>query len=102
MAGLYWAIDVRGWRAWARPFVVYGMNPIAVFVASGLLSKSLILWSVPSEGGATTSAYDLIYTSFFRPLAEPTDASLAFALTHVTIWLVVAWLLHSRRLYIKI
>jgi predicted acyltransferase len=102
LAGLYWAIDVRGWRAWARPLVVYGMNPIAVFVASGLLSKSLILWSVPSEGGATTSAYDWIYTSFFRPLAEPTDASLAFALTHVTIWLVVAWLLHSRRLYIKI
>lgn len=102
LACFYWAIEVRGWRAWARPFVVYGMNPLAVFVASGLLSKSLILWRVPLEGGGTTSAYDWIYASFFLPFAEPTDASLAFALTHVLTWLVVAWLLHSRRLYIKI
>ena len=103
LAVFYWAVEVRGWRAWARPFVVYGMNPLAVFVASGLLSKSLILWKVSLEGGGgTTSAYDWLYASIFRPIAGPTNGSLAFALTHVATWLVVAWLLHRRRLYIKI
>ena len=103
LAGFYWAVEVRGWRAWARPFVVYGLNPLAVFVASGLLSKSLILWKVPLKGGGgTTSAYDWLYASIFRPIAGPTNGSLAFALTHVATWLVVAWLLHRRRLYIKI
>ncbi|UCC49087.1 MAG: DUF1624 domain-containing protein, partial [Gemmatimonadota bacterium] len=60
MAGLilglfYWLIDVRSWKAWSKPFVVYGMNAIAVFVASGLLTKTLVRWQVPAGGGETTS-----------------------------------------------
>ena len=102
LVGFYWAVEVVGWKAWARPFAVYGMNPLAVFVASGLLSKGLILWPVPLEAGGMTTAYDWIYTTVFSPRAGPTNASLAFASAHVVTWLVVAWLLHWRRLYIKI
>ena len=102
LAGFYWVIEIWGWKAWARPFVVYGMNPLAVFVASSLLSKTLILWQVPLEAGGTTSAYDWLYATVFLPRADPTNASLTFALTHVVTWLAVAWLLHRRRLYIKI
>ena len=28
----YWIIDVRGWRKWAFPFVVIGMNAITIYV----------------------------------------------------------------------
>ena len=34
-AVFYWLIDVRGWRAWATPFVIYGMNAIVIFVGAG-------------------------------------------------------------------
>lgn len=39
---MYWLIDVRGRRGlWEKWMVVYGMNAIAVFVASGMLSKAM-------------------------------------------------------------
>ena len=36
-----WLIDLRGWKAWGRPFVILGLNAIALFVLSGLLTKFL-------------------------------------------------------------
>ena len=38
---VYWIADVRGHRAWCRPFVIYGRNAILVFVAAGLLARTL-------------------------------------------------------------
>ncbi|HKJ93824.1 MAG TPA: DUF5009 domain-containing protein, partial [Longimicrobiales bacterium] len=31
LAACYWAIDIRGWRRWATPFVAFGMNAIAAY-----------------------------------------------------------------------
>ncbi len=98
----YWAIDVRGWRAWSKPFVVYGMNAIAVFVASGLMTKTLVLWRVPIEGGETTSAYTWIYQNVFASWAGPLNGSLAFAISYILFWLAIIWVLYWRRIFIKI
>jgi len=32
LAGLYWLMDVKGWRAWAFPLRVIGLNAIAVYL----------------------------------------------------------------------
>ncbi|MCK5652245.1 MAG: DUF5009 domain-containing protein, partial [Gemmatimonadetes bacterium] len=48
---LYWMIDVRLWRSWSKPMVVYGMNAIAVFVASGLVARIMGLWRVGGGEG---------------------------------------------------
>jgi predicted acyltransferase len=107
MAGLifcffYWAIDLRGWKAWSKPFVVYGMNAIAVFVASGLLTKTLVRWRVPVEGGETTSMYSWIYTNVFASWLGPLNGSLAFAISYILFWLAIIWILYWRRIFIKI
>lgn len=92
LAALHWAVDVRGWRRWARPLVVYGANPIVVFVASGLLAKQLILWSL----------YSRIYEAAFASWAGPLNGSLAFAVAVVLFWLAAAWVLHARRIFVKV
>ena len=107
MAGLilglfYWLIDVQGWKTWSKPFVVYGMNAIAVFVASGLLTKTLVRWQVPAGGGETTSAYSWIYTHVFASWAGPLNGSLAFAICYILFWLAIIWILYWRRIFIKI
>jgi len=38
VAAFYWAIEVRGWRSWAWPLVVVGMNSIAIYLAHQLLA----------------------------------------------------------------
>ena len=38
----YWLIDVRGYRKWAFPFVVIGLNPITIYVAQGVFDFGVI------------------------------------------------------------
>jgi predicted acyltransferase len=36
LALFYWVIDMRGWKRWAFPFIVIGMNPITIYLAQAL------------------------------------------------------------------
>ena len=96
---MFWVMEVRGWKGWARPFVVYGMNAIAVFVASGLLARLMGIWKVGAEG---VSVKVWIYESLFASWAGPLNGSLAFALSYVLFWLALMWLLYRRGVFIKI
>ncbi|MDA0328426.1 MAG: DUF5009 domain-containing protein [Gemmatimonadetes bacterium] len=101
LGSLYWLIDVkakRGW--WEQWMVVYGMNAIAVFVASGMLSKAMGRVRVGGLDG--TSLYNWIFENGFRSWAGDYNGSLAFAMTYVVLWLGVAWAMHARRLYLRI
>jgi predicted acyltransferase len=100
LALCYWTIDVKGWRRWATPAVIYGMNAIAVFVLSGLLTKTLGRIHVGGPDGP--SAYSWIYQTVFLTWLSPVNASLAFALSYVGFWLFMMWLLHRRGIFIKI
>lgn len=96
---LYWLIDVRRLRgAWQEWMVVYGRNAILVFVASGMLTKAMT--RIPVEEG--TSLYAWIYQNGFQSWAGDHPGSVAFAASYVLFWLGMMWILHRRRIYIKI
>ena len=98
---MYWLIDVKRLRGgWVTPFVIYGMNSIAVFVASGMFAKTLARIRVGGDGGTSLSGW--LYENAFRSWAGDYGGSLAMALAQVAFWLSVMWLLHRRRIYIKI
>ncbi|UCF20259.1 MAG: DUF5009 domain-containing protein [Gemmatimonadota bacterium] len=101
LAGFYWLIEIRGRRAWSKPFVIYGMNAIAVFVASGLLTRLLVRWQVPSVGG-TRSVYTWIYDEVFASWAGPLNGSLLFALSYILFWLAAMWVLFRKGVFVKI
>jgi predicted acyltransferase len=93
-----WVVDVRGWRRWAHPFVVYGVNALLVFVASGLLARTLTLIHVP--GGRTLQAW--IFETLFAPVGPPEVASLLYALTWVGAWYLVLLALYRRGIVWKV
>jgi predicted acyltransferase len=95
----FWIMEVKGWKGWARPFVIYGMNAIAVFVASGLLAKVMGMVRV-GTGGPTLKGW--LYQAGFASWAGPLNGSLAFALGYVLFWLGLMWLMYRRRIFIKI
>ena len=99
LAGFYWAMEMQGWRTWAKPMVVYGMNAIAVFVASGLLAK---LMGIIRVGVESTSVKAWIYESLFASWAGPLNGSLAFAVSYILFWLVLMWMLYRRGIFIRI
>ena len=101
LAVCYWLIDVRGRRSWARPAIVFGLNSIAVYVASGIVT-SLLIWIRVGSGGAESSLYGWIYQNLFASWAGPLNGSLAFALAYVAFWWLPMALLYRRGIFIKV
>ena len=102
LAGCHWLIDVRGWRRWATPLIIYGRNALAMFVLAGVLGKLLYLikWTGADGKGVTLKTF--IYQSCFTPLASPVNASLLYALSFVALTFVVAWVMWRRKWFIKV
>lgn len=102
LGGFHWLIDVRGWRRWATPLVIYGSNALAMFVLAGLVGKLLYLIKWAGADGKAVTLKTWIYQGFFVPLASPVNASLLFALAFVTVFLGIAWALWRRKWFLKI
>lgn len=97
----YWLIDIKSYKKWARPFVILGMNALAVFVLSSLAAKLLYLIPIPEVWGAE-SIKGIIYTQLLLPLASPINASLLFAVLYLIFWTWVMYLLYKRKIFIKL
>jgi predicted acyltransferase len=93
----YLVADLFGWRGWTGPFVIYGTNAIVVFVASGLLAKTIGLIQI---SGVSLQA--LIYQGAFESWLTSYNASLGFALATVLFWfLVLAWM-DARGIHVRV
>jgi predicted acyltransferase len=101
LAGCYWFIDVRGRKAWTKPFEILGVNAIALFVLSALLAKLLMYAHVTTSGGITTLGA-LFYSRCYEPIASPKNASLLFALTHLAVMFAILLVMYRRRLFVKL
>jgi len=99
---LYWVVDVKKWRGWTYPALVFGRNAIAVFALSGLVAKSLILYKVERRDGSLASLYQLLYENAFASWAGPLRGSLLFALATVFFWWLMMLALYRRRIYIAV
>ena len=98
----YWLIDVKGIKWWTKPFVVCGMNAIAVFALSGLMAKTMGIIKVTNQLGETTSLSRYLYELLFVPLFSPINASLAWAICYILLWLGFMWILYAKRIFIKV
>lgn len=93
LGAVYWWVDIKGRKWGTRPFIVYGMNAIAVFTLSGLIARTFNI----------SGLQKWLWQSVFEPtFASPLNASLAHAVTHVLLLLGIAWILYARKIFIKV
>jgi predicted acyltransferase len=96
-AGTYWLVDVQRWNRFAKPFAVYGMNALAMYVLSSLLARTLSVIRVDDQSLRT-----LIWRNVFEPIAPAPEASLLFAVSHSLLFLAVAYLFYKRNWIIRV
>ncbi|NDV57383.1 acyltransferase family protein [Bacteroides sp. 519] len=87
---LLWIIDVKGRKKWSRPFEVFGVNPLFIYVLAGVLA---------TFGG---SAQGFVYKEVLQPVFGNYLASLVYALLFVTLNWAVGYNLYKKKIYIKI
>lgn len=102
LALCYWAIDIRGYRRWAKPFEIFGVNAIALYVVADLIAVLLELIKVSGPAGAKISLGSWVFEKLFASWASPVNASLAFAITFVLVCLGLMWILYRRKIVIKV
>ncbi|MDP9193313.1 MAG: DUF5009 domain-containing protein [Acidobacteriota bacterium] len=98
LLGLFiWIIDMRGAKAWAKPFIVFGVNPLIAFLGTGFMARLLGLIKVDG-----VSLHALSYRTFFKPYFEPQVASFLWALAFIGVWMGILWLLYRRGIVLKV
>src|SRR6266700_6262884 len=90
LAGFYALIEWKGWRRWAFPLLVVGMNSIAVYVMS---------WTMPGFVGDALErhlgrALSVIAGPVFQPVVH------GFAVMTI-FWLILFWM-YRRKIFLRI
>lgn len=101
-AACYWLLDVKGWRRWAQPFVVLGVNAIGLFVFSAIGVRLLLFFKVSGPDGRPMAVQTWLYESFFAPLASPVNASLLYAIANLVVLYGVLWVMWRRGVFLKV
>ena len=97
----YFIIDVKGYKKIVQPFVVFGMNAIAMFVLSIFIAKFLFIIKIISKD-SILSLHSFIYINFFQSLFGNLNGSLLFAVVLILILYLVAWVLFRNKILIKV
>jgi predicted acyltransferase len=97
----YWFIDVKSCRTFVKPFAIYGMNAITVFVLAGVLGRILGAIKIPVSADKSLSLQGWLYETFFTPLAGPKNASLLWAILYVLLLYLVAWVMYRKKWFLK-
>ncbi len=102
LAVFYWLIDVKGYSKWSKPFFVFGVNAIAVYVLSELVAILLGVITLPGSDGVLVPLQQWIFQSIFLPLASPIKASLFFAICFDLLMFAFVWGLWKKSIVIKV
>jgi predicted acyltransferase len=90
LAGFYALIEWKGWRRWAFPLIVVGMNSIAIYVMS---------WTMQ---GFFREALQIHLGKAISALVSPSLLPVAYGLGVMLIfWIILFWM-YRRKIYLKI
>lgn len=98
----YYLIDIKGYKRWAKPFVIFGVNALALFVFSGILARLMGMIKLAGPEGKDITLQQWIFNNIYLSLFSPINASLAYAVSYILFWLFLMWLLYRRRIFIKV
>jgi heparan-alpha-glucosaminide N-acetyltransferase len=90
LAGFYALIDWKGWRRWAFPLVVVGMNSIAIYVMSWTM-QDFFRTALQTHFGAVMSA---LVPPALLPVTYGIGVMLIF-------WMILYWM-YRRKIFLRI
>lgn len=105
LAFVIWLIERRKWNGWASNFfVVFGRNPLFIFVLSGLLPRLLSLIRIPEiNNGKMISPLDWFYEHVCQHIAADLRlGSLLYAVLMTFFYWSIAYILDKKKIYVKV
>jgi len=98
----YWLLDVRGYTRWSRPFAIFGLNGLVMFILSSVLSGLLTAKGISTPTHDWISIKGYVFETFFRPLGDPAMASLCYAIVWTLGFFLLAYVMYRRNWIVKV
>ena len=94
----YWIVDVRGWNRWSIPFLVFGLNPLAIYFLASFAETALNVHQIHGD-----SVRHILFANLFAAsINDPYLASLAWSISFVLVFMLVAWVMYRTRIFVRV
>lgn len=101
LAGFFFLIDMRGWQAWAFPFVVYGMNAIAAYFISIIVRVHTVQeWTMMWQDERITIWRAMLL--WWTDLLGRSWGSYCFTGSYIVFWFFILWWMYRRRIFWRV
>ena len=99
---MYVILDVKRWRWWALPFLVFGSNAIFAYVAP-ILVKLFILqgWTWPGPDGKLWPLQTALLHSSIVHFGK-IQGGLFYTASYVLIWWIVLFVMYRRHVFLRV
>ena len=101
LAACYFLIDIKNFKKAGKPFVVFGMNALALFFLSGMVGRIIMLLRV-GQGSGAVNLKTYIYQAAFASWAGDMNGSLFFAIAYIFFWFLILLWMYKRKIFVKI
>jgi len=101
LASCYFIIDVKGYKKIGQPFVVFGMNALALYFLSEFFAVVIGLVHI-AFARSNVSLQEFIYQTVCASWAGNLNGSLFFAILFTFFWYLVMLLFYKKKVFIKI
>ena len=102
LALVFWAVELKGWRTgWTWLWLVFGSNAIAAYMFSELLPGVLFNLHFTSAG-TRTDVIHFLGAHVFARIPDPGWAAFAYSVSFTAVCFVPVWLLHRRRIFLRV
>jgi predicted acyltransferase len=94
---LYYILETRRWRTGSYFFVVFGKNPLFIYILSNLLGPLLIIHIT-----GNMALMDWLNTRVFQAIAPGPMGCLLFSLFFTMICWLAGWVMDKKRWYVRL
>jgi predicted acyltransferase len=103
MGVFIYIIDVLGYKLWSHPFLVFGMNPLFIFVFAGVWGRTLNFIRWTDNAGEIVTLKGWIYQNVFETLGlQAINTSLLYSLVHIVFFWFIVWIMYKKKIFIKV
>jgi predicted acyltransferase len=114
LGAIFWIIDVKGWRRWAIPFGIFGMNSIAAYAGSDVLIRISRMIHVQGQQLNVFlearcvgwiqhfSAWLQIHSTHFPVLDTPANLTMVWGIIVILATMLLLTPLYCFKIYLKV
>jgi predicted acyltransferase len=102
LAAGYWLMELRGWKSWAKPLQMAGVNALALYVLSQGIQRILVYGRITGADGSPVRLRYLIYEEWVKPWMPGEPGALVFALAILLVCFSVIAVLYRKKVFVKL